>query len=324
MKKLKKIHRSAPSRHQERQLLAWLNEWNISLELSAIDLDDKTAESWSDVNTKDVPLEKGQIRLLPPVSPALGSRPAYVAVLDADEDEGIRVAPYGRFAVPATPGELSTGRSCPAVRVLCLWNTRTLSAGVFESSWLVDEMTPGELSDAVAVLDSLKKGAELPEDLVSRTGPPLFHPADPRRIYINREQAFWDAVELQVGGRCKGACLTHLPWFKKESRWSELAIAAEERAVYAAAMRFSVEAADAVIVVSLDSDTGKCRFLVQTRGGEACAELDNYRIETPAGESCAIEQGRALLEASSLLDGFLLVDAANRPFALHPLNQNGE
>lgn len=320
MKKLKKIHRSAPSRHQERQLLAWLNEWNIYLELSAIDLDDKTAESWSDVNTRDVPPEKGQIRLLQPVSPALGSRPVYIAVLDVDEDGGIQVAPYGRFAVPATPGELSTGRSCPAVRVLCLWNNRMLSTGVLKSSWLVDEMTPGELSDAGAVLDSLKKGAELPEDLVSRTGPPLFHPADPRRIYINREQAFWDAVESQMAGRCKGVYLTYLPWFKKDSNPNELPVAAEERAIYAAAMRFSVEGVDAVIVVSLDSDTGNCRFQVQAPGGEACAELDNYRIETPAGESCAIEQGRALLEASSLLDGFLLVDAANRPFTLHPLN----
>jgi hypothetical protein len=320
MSKLKNIHRDPPTKHQEAQLVAWLNEWALYLELHAIDAATREKERWAGTTPVDVIPAAGQIRLLPPVSTALRSRPVYVAVFQSEHDNCFLVAPYGRFAVPATPGELSTGRECAAVRVLCLWNARGLPADVLKSTWLVDDMTSRELSEAMAVHRNLKKRTGLPEGLDLRIGPPIFHPADPRRIYINREDAFWDAVLSETCNLPRDLSLTYLLWMEEPRGRREMRIAAEEGAVYAVAKRFSVDNSDAVIVVSFDDEDRTCRFRVQTAEDEPCAKLDACRIETPGGEVCTIEDCRAAMKADHLREGFCITDLAGRPLVLHPLN----
>ena len=46
--------------------------------------------------------------LLPPDSPALRSRPVYVALIEAMCDATWLVVPFGRLPLPALPGELAT------------------------------------------------------------------------------------------------------------------------------------------------------------------------------------------------------------------------
>ena len=93
-------------------------------------------------------------------------------------------------------------------------------------------------------------------------------------------------------------------------------IAAEEAAVYAVEKRFSVENSDAVIVVSFDGETETCRFRVQTAEGKTCTTLNSCRIETPGGESCTIENCRAVMKADQLREGFLVMDSTGRPLVL--------
>ena len=109
------------------------------------------------------------------------------------------MAPFGRLAEPATPGELLTGRTVPPLRVLCLWNARTVSSDIVVRSWPVDVMTPDELRDAERVLESLKTGTDLPEHLVRRVGPPLMHPDDPRQVYVHRERLRLDRFAQDAG-----------------------------------------------------------------------------------------------------------------------------
>ena len=320
MKKLKNISRDPPTAHQEEQLSAWLNEWTLHLELCAIDGEPGGDEELTGTAPVDLPAAAGQIRLLPPVSTALKSRLVYAALLQPLQGDLFLVAPFSRFAVPATPGELSTGRACAAVRVLCLWNACEMTAEMLKSTWLVDEMSSNELSEAMAVYRHSKDGAGLPKGLSPRTGPPLFHPADPRQVYVNRERAFWNSILEDSASIAQRMTLTHLPWLEKPVDRKEMRIAAEGAAVYAVAKRFSVENSDLVIVVSFDDEARMCRFLVQASDDKICAELNSCRIETPSGEACIIENCRAAMPADGLRGGFRMTDIAGRPLVLYPLN----
>jgi hypothetical protein len=131
----------------------------------------------------------GQVRLLAPALTPAASRPVYVAVLREWETGDLLVAPFGPFSVPATTTELLTRRLDLALRVLCLWNARTVPLTVLRQSWLVEPLTVREAADAWAVFRCAATGRPIPATLARRVGPPIFVPTDPRLIYQTREVA---------------------------------------------------------------------------------------------------------------------------------------
>jgi len=187
---------------QRRRLAEWLNEWRIDriLREGAEELPD-AATTPEECNIPRQDSEEagripdncvaGQILLMHPTTAPTLRRPVYVAVLAQRDQEVFVAAPYGRFSVPATPGELLTGRQPAPLRVLCLWNARRVREDLLARSWIVDRMSGQELEDALLALESLKSG-KLPARLTRRTGPPLLHPSDPRHLYED-EEAEWAA-----------------------------------------------------------------------------------------------------------------------------------
>jgi hypothetical protein len=122
-----------------------------------------------------------------------------VALISERTDGGFLVAPYGRFAEPATPDELLTGRETPALQVLCLWNSEELTAAEVCTSWFVDILSEQEVADALAIYRH-PSGTPLPPGLQTRVGPPLSHPLDPRHDYLDEERELWSLSRADATG----------------------------------------------------------------------------------------------------------------------------
>jgi hypothetical protein len=199
---------------QHQRLADWIEEWSLDLELRAV-LEHEAADR-SPASSRpppgqsipgltrpfDAPVEVGQIRLLSPRLVPDADRPMFVAIFRAWEDDLVLVAPFSRFSTPATQGEWLTGRPTPALRVLAVWNSRTLPLSRLEESWSVDVLTPLECDAAWAVFEHAISGRPLPETRALDVGPPVRHPEDPRLRYQGEENALfaylddlWEAAE---------------------------------------------------------------------------------------------------------------------------------
>jgi hypothetical protein len=197
MRDSRRPSRVADAADARRRLAAWLAEWEVDRALGGGVPEPPGGASpeavpWGSGGSE--PVRPGQIRLFPPALDGARSRPVYAAVLREEPDGKFAVAPYGRFSVPAFPGELLTGRQEPCLRVLCLWNERVLPAEAAAATWVTGAMTRAELRDALGLLDWVRRDAGLPPRLARRTGPELRHPFDPRVAYRREETARMNAV----------------------------------------------------------------------------------------------------------------------------------
>ena len=137
----------------------------------------------------DRPVAVGQVRLLSPELTPDTDRPVFVAVF-GDWDEGeVLMAPFSPFSMPATTGEWLTGRTTPVLRVLEIWNARSVPTAALEETWLVDDLTHAECKGAWQVFEHEALGKPLAPEVEQQVGPPLVHPEDPRRRYQDEEVA---------------------------------------------------------------------------------------------------------------------------------------
>lgn len=193
MKKLPCIKSVVPETERARQVRQWLRERSVDLALRD---DPEEAEPAAPGMSLEVGphVAAGQVRLMHPQAEATSARLCYLAVLREARPGLFLAAPFGRFSVPALPGEWRTPRRESPLRVLCLWNARLLPAASLERSWFVDQMPEPEISEALAVVDALKGGAAMSAGASNRTGPPVIHPLDPRHDYRDEERAWMDGV----------------------------------------------------------------------------------------------------------------------------------
>lgn len=203
----------AEIRRQRRLLAEWLHEWQLELALRAVDsaqppalLSSRPEHKQTDSAVSGKP-EAGQVRLLLPDTECTSVRPLYVLLLAEAGKGRWLAAPFGRFAVPAIPGEWRTGLRAMHLRVLCLWNTRYLEASRLRNAWKVRTINPDRLATACGLLQKcfdLPDYAALQNDAASsalrETGPPLLHPADPRHQYLTEETDQLDSIGPRPDG----------------------------------------------------------------------------------------------------------------------------
>lgn len=258
---------------------------------------------------------EGQVRLLHPCVLAAGSGPRYVAVLAAEGKNACLAAPFSRYAAPAVPGEALTGIDTPGLRVLCLWNAFVLPAHRLAWSWLAGALSAAQQADMLAVAAHVREDAPLAAELLARTGPPLRHPLDPRRAYLEEEE------QLLQGFANPHPLEPDAGWDSSERDYlvRELPRAAEVRAVYGRSLRYAV------------SDTGlflKCVMQaeetwlveVQDRHGNASALLDGAVLRTGDGRaSPPLREARATMAGPLLRAGMYIVTVHGAPLPLRLL-----
>ena len=224
---------------QKRYLAQWLRERDVEYMLTATDPNDNPEfipEGERPCEPHGIyrePIEPGQIRLLARGVGGLKNRLLYVAVMslwNEDPKEWL-IAPFSAYTTPALTGEyLIRPDGDLSLRVLCLWNSRNISNSTIENSWQVDSLSEEEKKQAYAALRHVLLGETLPEQFLSRLGPPIPRPDDPRRIYQNEEIVLWDGVQQRVvETRSEIPILTALPYWKPEP--SEMLKAAGDRKV---------------------------------------------------------------------------------------------
>ena len=213
---------------ERRRLAAWLQEWRLDQALPVhpdagppaavirtVPPPPQDASDGAPAQTGAPACSPGDIRLIyPPCNRDDCLPPLYVAVLRAVAQNVWLVAPFGRFSTPAVPSEWRTGLKALPLRVLCLWNARTVAdrklagrscrAGAL-SARLVTRIpaTPPQWAPAMP-LQPTPAPLSPCRPAPSRVGPPLLHPADPRWIYLERETDRMDAG-LAAGHASHGA-----------------------------------------------------------------------------------------------------------------------
>jgi hypothetical protein len=130
----------------------------------------------------DESVNVGDVRLFSPVLTPDVDRPVYFAVLAAWDQHTFAVAPFSPYEEAATDSELVVGTAAQ-LRVLCLWNTRTIAKKLVAESWLVDCMTIVHQREAWAVFRHAMVGTSLPKRLEKRVGVPVYQAGDPRVAY---------------------------------------------------------------------------------------------------------------------------------------------
>ncbi|MFO7535400.1 MAG: hypothetical protein R6X19_06920 [Kiritimatiellia bacterium] len=182
-----------PSAKRLKFLDLWLKERSLDLALRDSNPPAKPATR---PNTPKAPLapkdwhvQKGDIRLLGKDCIDVPDRPLiYVAVLDVYDDDGMAlVAPFSPYAAPATAGEWQTPLSAEPLRVLELWNARTVPLFRIAQSWLCQSLTKADLATAREILRHTISGEILPAKLREQTGLPVFQENDPRLAYLEEE-----------------------------------------------------------------------------------------------------------------------------------------
>ncbi len=249
--KLPRITITPPPEQQRERLARWLKEWEaekiLRAESEKMNFTASAPSATGGVNTAirtglnmtSKPGRLRQVRLLrrtAGVEP--GYRPVYVAVLEKVRKDSFLVAPFGRFAEPAVPGEWLTGLKALPLRVLCLWNSRVVETDVLGQSWLAGRISPEKVQRALEVCRFIRSGTPRVSVQDKELGPPLRHPLDPRLEYQAEEAAVLDetlmaaekVVRVQVPAPDRGP-VTY------EIAPSEMRLAAEPRAKYGRSRR---------------------------------------------------------------------------------------
>ncbi len=170
------------------QLAEWVAAYQLDRQLREPEPEASGASARPNACYLDIPAPApGQIRLLSPASVALPDveRPVYVLLMPAESAEAIRLIPFSRYPVPATPQEWRTGFDQQPLRVLCLWNQHVCDRARLPANWLVMTITPKQQAE---VARALQMSHGLQTYASRRFGPPLLHPFDPRHVYLQEER----------------------------------------------------------------------------------------------------------------------------------------
>lgn len=315
----------------ERDLLAhWLREWRceqvLGERLDGIEPDDDPfdgrVEPEDDRRAMGGADKSGgrglrppairQIRLLHPLDSGPSARPLFVALIARPAAYLFRIIPFGRFATPAVPGELATGRTQPPLRILCCWNARSVHSMVLARAWPVGRLTCDECAAADA-LDRHEDMAACAAGYAGRTGPRLRHPADPRHVYLRQESTIMDHVcrEATFGPEGYTAVL-RWPWPLPGDHVEPASErrAAEGSAAYGPRLAWRVPGRD--VCLELDpprTPNQPCRLSVKLADGSLSNRLDGVTV-VGRRRLARIVSGCAMVLGADLLGGLRLYDVS--------------
>ena len=121
----------------------------------------------------------GQVRILSGVENI-----AYILVARKWDADSWLIVPFSMYSSPATDTELQVKvNGGVGLRVLQLWNARSLLTQTLEKSWLVHTLSEEDLADALTAWQWSVGVGELSEDQLARTGMPIMRRDDPRVEY---------------------------------------------------------------------------------------------------------------------------------------------
>lgn len=239
----------------------------------------------------DTDLAAGQVRML-----SQTKDPTYGLVARRWDERSWLLLPFSGFSHSATDLEIRTRTDGGmGLRVLQLWNARSVSDSLLSESWLVGTFSAEDLEDAVSAWRSSIGLAEFTDDQVARTGLPILRRDDPRLGYEEaclENFARLDALDLaleqaaeeeQVRLETRIATARELlaqrgrPFFRSPCFGRGLALAAAP-AEEAVAANCPVEGFDGVVHVRYLPARRQLRLRVFDGSGNRSAGLDGWTV----------------------------------------------
>lgn len=259
MPRLPQVRRIEPEGEQVIRLARWLCYWKAAQippdESSEAQGDADEAAEIPDLPTP-VPFDSEpaaeQIRLMAPTLLGPDVRDLYVLVIGVEASGEWRVVPFGPFPEPATPDEIATGRREPGLRVLCVWNARTLSASIIAQSWVADDATAEEMVAVRDVLSARADGRPIPPSMKDRIGPPILRIDDPRWDYMAQEGELMDGLATPETRSERAPD----PWLASVGRRIDLTAAARDRVLDCSDVALQAGVASSSRVVVIDISRG--------------------------------------------------------------------
>ena len=151
------------------------------------------AECTRRINPFDQKIAPGHVRMLSGTE-----RPTYVLVARRWTGKSWLVIPFSDFVEPATESEIKLHiDGGVGLRVLQLWNARSLLEQTLAKSWLVHTLPATELEDAVSAWKWTVGEGELSEEQLVRTGLPIMRRDDPRIAYEDSELANFAKLDVE-------------------------------------------------------------------------------------------------------------------------------
>lgn len=250
----------------------FVSSYLIGKQLEEVSGFDENADFTSNItpvakNPFDTELAEGQIRLL-----SQTERITYVALLRRWGDDAFVVMPFSRFDSPATDEELKTSFDGGMyLRVLQAWNTRSLQDESLKKSWLIGELSPKDIDDALALWESTLEEKELDDSIVQNTGLPIYRKNDPRLQYKREELANFarlDAEDIKLAEKPK------LMLWTNQSKVALVAGGKKENPQFI----FTVDFPDTIVFIEYSQHDKMLLFDVYDSHGVVSNELDSCMV----------------------------------------------
>ncbi len=319
----------------------FLVAYELRKKLAQADVDDVVVETTPEedaaareecarlVRPFDGDIAVGQVRVLSGVKEI-----TYALVAQKWDERSWLVIPFSSFSVPATDTELKMKVDGGlGLRVVQLWNARSLLTETVAKSWLVHTLSDEDAADVVSAWQWSVGNGELSNDQQARTGMPIMRRDDPRIAYedealanfaeldaadfaANERQFMADLVRQTIGGN-RWRAFRPSPVFEKDYA---LAAASVAKPVSA---NCNVDGLDGTVYVHYSPADGHLMLRVFGSDGARSKALDGWGVfGQDATLFGTIEDATFACEFKDGFDGALvLVDEEG---ALHPLQDGAE
>ena len=269
------------------------------------------AECARRVQQFDREIERGQIRVLPKTE-----RVTYVLVAREWSESSWLVIPFSNFSEPATDDELRLqDDGGVGLRVVQLWNARSMTRSTLQKSWVVATMDEKELNDILAAWKWTVGAAELSESQQSRTGLPILERDDKRITYQDRELknfAEIDAADMRREEWCAKVRINLQSWRRQPLRMSRTfdrnyALAASP-VLEPVSVDCEVPGFEVKVHVRYTPEDKALRIEVFGSDGSCSKALDGWSVFAAPEEALGeIENGRFKYTFAEFFDGVVAI-----------------
>jgi len=228
----------------------------------------------------------GQVRILSGVENI-----AYVLVTRKWDADSWLIVPFSMYSSPATDTELQVKvNGGVGLRVLQLWNARSLLTQTLEKSWLVHVLSDEDLADALTAWQWTVGVGELTDDQLARTGMPITNRKDSRIEYqdislanfakldaedlaLSEKLSFLIAAAREAIAGKRQSAFVRSPIFKQEDY--ALAAAGTIKPVTA---NCKVNGLDGTVNLRYDPKENELRLRVFGLDGKRSSALDGWTV----------------------------------------------
>lgn len=266
----------------------------------------------------------GQVRVLKDTE-----RLVYVLLAKEWDESSFLVIPFSSYSQPATELELAVkNQGGLGLRVLQIWNARSLCAETLRKGWYVGYLPKEDIDDALELWNYQVGGNDPSQDILDRTGWPIFRSDDPRLKYqeesiadfVKVDEADLALVEREEDGERGSIVFAPAAAFTKSSIFDckeEYALAAADVEKDVAA-ECSIEGFDGVVRVMYVPSEQMLYLRVLGKEGDVSSALDGWGVLGSSAEVLGyLCDGGLKAEVGKEFDGSLtLFDKSSKP---HPL-----